>query len=39
MDFSAITDKEFDSLYPQKIKTPSSTHWTPVDVAKKAIAF
>ncbi len=39
MDFSAITDKEFDSLYPQKIKTLSSTHWTPVDVAKKAIAF
>ena len=34
-----IGDEEFDSLYPMKIKMLSSTHWTPVEVAKKAIAF
>ena len=39
MDLNTITDKEFDSLYPQKIKTLSSTHWTPVAIAKKAIEF
>lgn len=34
-----IGDEEFDSFYPMKIKMLSSTHWTPVEVAKKAIAF
>lgn len=34
-----IKDEEFDALYPVKIRMLSGTHWTPVDVAKKAIAF
>lgn len=39
MDLSNLTDKEFDSLYPHKIKMLSGTHWSPVDIAKKAIVF
>lgn len=39
MDLKRLTDEEFDSLYPIKMKKLSGTHWTPVDVAKKAIAF
>lgn len=39
MDLNTITDKEFDSLYPQKIKMLSGTHWTPVAIAKKAIGY
>jgi len=39
MELKRLTDEEFDSLYPIKIKKLSGTHWTPVDVAKKAIAF
>lgn len=39
MDLSTITDKKFDSLYPQKIKMLSGTHWTPVAIAKKAIEY
>ncbi|MEB2782649.1 class I SAM-dependent methyltransferase [Algoriphagus sp. C2-6-M1] len=34
-----MMDEEFDALYPVKIKKLSGTHWTPVDVARKAIAF
>lgn len=34
-----MTDEEFDALYPIKMKALSATHWTPVDVSKKAIAF
>jgi SAM-dependent methyltransferase len=34
-----MADEEFDSLYPMKIKKLSTTHWTPIEVAKKAIAF
>jgi len=34
-----MSDEEFDSLYPMKIRKLSGTHWTPVEVAKKAIAF
>jgi SAM-dependent methyltransferase len=39
MDLNSITDKEFDSLCPQKIKMLSGTHWTPVAIAKKAIDY
>ncbi|REG90688.1 class I SAM-dependent methyltransferase [Algoriphagus antarcticus] len=39
MELKAITDEEFDALYPIKMKALSGTHWTPVDVAKNAIAF
>jgi len=39
MNLSTITDKEFDSLYPQKIKMLSCTHWTPVAIAKKAVRY
>lgn len=34
-----ITDKEFDLLYQAKIKSFAHTHWTPVDVARKAIQY
>lgn len=39
MVLNTMTDEEFDSLYPIKMKKLSGTHWTPVDVAKKAITF
>lgn len=39
MELKRLTDEEFDLLYPIKIKKLSATHWTPVDVAKKAITF
>jgi SAM-dependent methyltransferase len=39
MDLSTITDTEFDSLYPQKIKMLSGTQWTPVAIAKKAVRY
>ena len=32
-------DEAINSLYPIKMQKLSSTHWTPVDVAKKAIKF
>ncbi|WP_245942362.1 class I SAM-dependent methyltransferase [Algoriphagus chordae] len=34
-----IKDDDFDALYPIKMKKLSGTHWTPVDVAKKGMAF
>ncbi|PZX60423.1 methyltransferase family protein [Algoriphagus ratkowskyi] len=39
MELKGLTDEEFDSLYPIKMKKLSGTHWTPVDVARKAIQF
>ena len=39
MELKNLTDDEFDLLYPIKMKKLSGTHWTPVEVAKKAIAF
>jgi len=39
MELKILKDEEFDLLYPIKMKKLSGTHWTPVDVAKKAIAF
>ncbi len=39
MDFKSCTDEEFDSQYPLKTRKVSGTHWTPVDIAKKAISF
>ncbi|SFB55288.1 class I SAM-dependent methyltransferase [Algoriphagus aquimarinus] len=39
MELREMKDEEFDSLYPVKIKKLSGTHWTPVDVAKKAMFF
>lgn len=31
-----ISDASFDSIYPEAIRRLSSTHWTPVDVARRA---
>jgi SAM-dependent methyltransferase len=39
MEMNNLTDEEFDSLLPVKMKKLSGTHWTPVEVVKKAIAF
>ena len=39
MSLENMKDEEFDALYPMKIRMLSGTHWTPVDIAKKAIAF
>ncbi|MEP0712766.1 MAG: methyltransferase domain-containing protein, partial [Algoriphagus sp.] len=39
MELRSLGDKEFDSLYPIKIRKVSGTHWTPVNVAKAAISF
>ncbi len=39
MGLKSIKDEDFDALYPIKIKKLSGTHWTPVDVCKKAIGF
>jgi len=39
MQLKLMTDEEFDALYPIKLKAVSGTHWTPVDVAKKAMVF
>ncbi|HSJ67668.1 MAG TPA: methyltransferase domain-containing protein [Anditalea sp.] len=34
-----MTDEEFDALYPIKMRKLSSTHWTPVTIAMKAVDF
>jgi len=34
-----ITDEEFDAFYTMKMRKLSSTQWTPVAVAQKAIDF
>lgn len=34
-----ITDKEFDTIYPEEIKKLGRIHWTPVEVAKQAAEF
>lgn len=39
MNLSSLSDRDFDSLYPQKIKMLSGTHWTPVSIAKKASTY
>lgn len=33
------SDKDFDALYPLKMRKLSGTHWTPVGIARKAISF
>src|SRR5690606_38228114 len=33
------SDEQFDAVLPPKIKKLSSTHWTPVEVAKRAAEF
>lgn|SRR5690606_1200396 len=33
------SDEQFDAVLPLKIKKLSSTHWTPVEVAKRAAEF
>jgi SAM-dependent methyltransferase len=33
------SDKEFDAVYPLKIRKLSSRHWTPVEMAKRAADF
>jgi len=39
MNFQIITEKEFNALYPIKMQKLSNTHWTPLEVVKKAISF
>ncbi|WP_246535400.1 class I SAM-dependent methyltransferase [Litoribacter ruber] len=39
LELDRLTDREFDALYPLKINKLSSTHWTPMEIAKKAIGF
>ncbi len=34
-----IDDDEFNSIYPETIRTLAKRHWTPVDIAKRASAF
>ncbi|MEN2283087.1 class I SAM-dependent methyltransferase [Algoriphagus sp. SE2] len=34
-----ISEGQIESLYPIKIRKLSNTHWTPADIAKKAIEF
>ncbi|WPR77067.1 methyltransferase domain-containing protein [Algoriphagus sp. NG3] len=38
-DQQTISDEWIDQLYPIKLQKLSGTHWTPVEVAKKAIPF
>jgi len=33
------SDKDFDAVYPLKIRKLSSRHWTPVEMAKRAVDF
>ncbi len=39
MNLKIINDEVFESLYPIKMQKLSNTHWTPIEIAKKAIAF
>ncbi|MBN3519086.1 methyltransferase domain-containing protein [Algoriphagus lutimaris] len=39
MELAHISDEEFDSHYPLKIRKVSGTQWTPISVVKKAIAY
>ncbi len=32
-------DKTFDSIYPPEIQLLSNLHWTPLEIAKKAVEF
>ena len=34
-----ITDEEFDSVYPERIRQLAKRHWTPVSVARMAAEF
>jgi hypothetical protein len=34
-----VSDDEFNSIYPEKIRTLARKHWTPVSVAKLAAEF
>jgi predicted RNA methylase len=34
-----IHDSDFDRIYPERIKTLSALHWTPIDVALRASQF
>ncbi|KEO74492.1 class I SAM-dependent methyltransferase [Anditalea andensis] len=34
-----FSDEAFDSFYPMKVRKLSSTHWTPIGVAIKAVIF
>lgn len=39
LDLTNLKDEDINALYPIKMQMLSSTHWTPVDIAKKAIRF
>lgn len=39
MDLKNIKDEVFDSLYPIGLRKYSNTHWTPVEIARKAILY
>jgi len=34
-----VTDAQFDSIYPERIRKVANRHWTPVSVAKQASEF
>lgn len=34
-----VPDREFDRVFPEKIRMLSSLHWTPLDVVQKAVRF
>jgi SAM-dependent methyltransferase len=36
---SDITDKDFDAIFPEKIRELATTHWTPVAIAKLAANY
>ncbi|SFT48573.1 Methyltransferase domain-containing protein [Algoriphagus locisalis] len=39
LDALKLTDEAINVLYPIKMQKLSDTHWTPVDISKKAIKF
>jgi SAM-dependent methyltransferase len=39
MVLGSYSDKDFDALFPLKMRKLSNTHWTPVSIARKAISF
>ena len=35
-DGESLSDEEFDRIYPDGLQMVSETHWTPVEIAKRA---
>src|SRR5687767_357801 len=34
-----VSDSAFDHIYPEHVRAVSDVHWTPVDVARQAVAL